>query len=124
MTLVCAAVRETYPIIPPIGVQILSAANRFHAVTADVRVAETAKAAEFFLSDEIIVTRTATGMQTDPEEFREVVQAVRNLTLIGSGVICENVEHYLGASGKTIGSYFKKGGFWSRGQEFNGKKNT
>lgn len=39
-------------------------------MTADISVAETAKAAEFFLSDGIIVTGTATGMQTDPEELR------------------------------------------------------
>ena len=32
-----------------------------HAITADVPLAETAKAAEFFLADGVIVTGTATG---------------------------------------------------------------
>uniref|UniRef100_A0A673IXX8 Uncharacterized protein n=1 Tax=Sinocyclocheilus rhinocerous TaxID=307959 RepID=A0A673IXX8_9TELE len=41
-----------------------------HALTSDVSIAETAQAAEFFLSDGVIVTGTATGAQADPEELR------------------------------------------------------
>ncbi|XP_066569782.1 uncharacterized protein F13E9.13, mitochondrial [Amia ocellicauda] len=84
-----------------------------HALTSDVSLSETAKAAEFFLSDGLIVTGIATGMQADPQELRETGQAVRIPILIGSGVTHENVENYLDASGMIIGSYFKKGGFWA-----------
>lgn len=172
MTAVCAAVRRLYPSWP-LGVQILSAANKSalavalasgldfiraegfvfshvadegllnacagellryrrhigaehiqiftdikkkhssHALTSDVSIAETAKAAEFFLSDGVIVTGTATGAQADPEELREVTQSVRIPVLIGSGVTHSNVEHYLQAGAMIIGSHFKKDGYWA-----------
>ncbi|XP_018594417.1 uncharacterized protein F13E9.13, mitochondrial [Scleropages formosus] len=84
-----------------------------HALTADVSVEETARAAEFFLSDGVILTGTATGVQASPHELREILQAVRLPVLIGSGVTRENVEEYLDASAMIIGSHFKKGGYWA-----------
>ncbi|XP_030621680.1 uncharacterized protein F13E9.13, mitochondrial [Chanos chanos] len=86
-----------------------------HSLTSDVSVAETARAAEFFLSDGLIVTGTATGVQTDPAELREVAQSVRIPVLIGSGVTHDNLEHYLDANAMIIGSHFKKGGYWANG---------
>lgn len=83
-----------------------------HAVTADVSVSETAKAAEFFLSDGIILTGIATGEQVDPKELKETALAVKIPVLIGSGVTLENVEQYVDANAMIIGSYFKKGGYW------------
>lgn len=41
-----------------------------HALTSDVSIEETAKAAEFFLSDGLIVTGIATGTQADPQELK------------------------------------------------------
>lgn len=41
-----------------------------HALTSDVSTEETARAAEFFLSDGVIVTGTSTGAQADPRELR------------------------------------------------------
>lgn len=41
-----------------------------HALTSDVSIEETARAAEFFLSDGLIITGTATGVQADPQELR------------------------------------------------------
>ncbi|XP_048829226.1 uncharacterized protein F13E9.13, mitochondrial [Brienomyrus brachyistius] len=84
-----------------------------HALTSDVNVVETGRAAEFFHSDGLILTGTATGIQANPAELREVSQAVRIPVLIGSGVTLSNVEHYLDASAMIIGSYFKKGGYWA-----------
>uniref|UniRef100_A0A672MQS1 Zgc:162297 n=1 Tax=Sinocyclocheilus grahami TaxID=75366 RepID=A0A672MQS1_SINGR len=81
-----------------------------HALTSDVSIAKTAQAAEFFLSDGVIVTGSATGAQADPEELREVTQSVRIPVLIGSGVTHDNVEHYLQAS-----AMIKKGGYWANG---------
>uniref|UniRef100_A0A8D0GIV4 BtpA family membrane complex biogenesis protein n=1 Tax=Sphenodon punctatus TaxID=8508 RepID=A0A8D0GIV4_SPHPU len=84
-----------------------------HALTADVSVSETAKAAEFFLADGIVLTGTATGVQADPKELKEVRHAVKLPVLIGSGVTLENVRHYLDANALIIGSYFKKEGYWA-----------
>ncbi|XP_019361182.1 PREDICTED: uncharacterized protein F13E9.13, mitochondrial-like isoform X1 [Gavialis gangeticus] len=84
-----------------------------HALTADVSVSETAKAAELFLADGIVLTGTATGMPADPEELKEVEQAVKIPVLIGSGVTLENVRNYLDANALIIGSYFKKAGYWA-----------
>lgn len=44
-----------------------------HALTSDVSIEETARAAEFFLSDGVIITGAATGVQANPEEFRGAV---------------------------------------------------
>ncbi|KAG8297609.1 hypothetical protein J6590_031652 [Homalodisca vitripennis] len=40
-----------------------------HAITSDVSIEETAKAAEFFLSDGLIVTGTATGDPAKPSDI-------------------------------------------------------
>lgn len=39
-----------------------------HAITQDVSLIETAKAATFFLSDGIIITGTATGQPAEPND--------------------------------------------------------
>ncbi|KAJ1082674.1 hypothetical protein NDU88_002839 [Pleurodeles waltl] len=84
-----------------------------HALTADVSVSETAKAAEFFLADGIILTGAATGIQANPEEVKEARHAVRIPVLVGSGVTLENIEDYVNADALIIGSYFKEGGHWA-----------
>uniref|UniRef100_A0A8C6LZZ8 Zgc:162297 n=1 Tax=Nothobranchius furzeri TaxID=105023 RepID=A0A8C6LZZ8_NOTFU len=84
-----------------------------HALTSDVTIKETARAAEFFLSDGLILTGSATGQQPDPQELTEVSHSVGIPVLIGSGVTYDNVESYLDASGMIIGSHFKQGGHWA-----------
>src|SRR6266702_3538677 len=64
-----------------------------HALTADVSLAETARAAEFFLADGVIVTGTSTGRPADPLE----VKAVRDAA----------------ADGFIVGSWVKEDGLWS-----------
>ncbi|KAM3828852.1 uncharacterized protein F13E9.13, mitochondrial-like isoform 2-T3 [Vipera latastei] len=86
-----------------------------HALTADVTVAETAKAAEFFLADGVVLTGTATGSEADPKELEEVRSAVKIPVLVGSGVTLDNVKDYLSANALIIGSYFKKDGYWANG---------
>ncbi|XP_070808772.1 uncharacterized protein F13E9.13, mitochondrial-like [Pituophis catenifer annectens] len=86
-----------------------------HVLTADVTVAETAKAAEFFLADGVVLTGTATGSETDPKELEEVRSAVKIPILVGSGVTLDNVKDYLSANALIIGSYFKKEGHWANG---------
>ncbi|XP_034054727.1 uncharacterized protein F13E9.13, mitochondrial [Gymnodraco acuticeps] len=84
-----------------------------HALTSDVSIEQTAHAAEFFLSDGLIITGAATGQQADPRELREVSKSVRIPVLIGSGVTYDNIESYIGANGMIIGSHFKEGGHWA-----------
>lgn len=84
-----------------------------HAVTADVSLAETARAAEFFLADGVIVTGTATGEATDPDEVRAVRRATRLPVLVGSGLSAENLAQYAAADALIVGSSVKRAGMWS-----------
>jgi len=85
-----------------------------HALTADITIAETARAAEFFASDGVIVTGSETGVPAVIAEVQAVKHAVKIPVLIGSGVTSENVELYLPlADALIVGSHFKKDGFWA-----------
>jgi membrane complex biogenesis BtpA family protein len=84
-----------------------------HAITADIDLPETAKAAEFFLADGVIVSGAATGRPTDPDEVRAVSEAVEIPTLVGSGVTPENMAHFATADALIVGSSVKEGGLWS-----------
>lgn len=84
-----------------------------HAVTADVSLAETARAAEFFLADGVIVTGTATGEATDPAEVSAVRNATRLPVLVGSGVSLSNLADYAEADALIVGSSVKQHGLWS-----------
>jgi membrane complex biogenesis BtpA family protein len=84
-----------------------------HALTADVDVAETARAAEFFLADGVIVTGIATGQPADPAELRAVAEAVSVPTLIGSGITPDNIADYPQADAFIVGSALKTDGVWS-----------
>lgn len=89
-----------------------------HVLTADVDIVETARAAEFFLSDGVIVTGAVTGAETNLEELQAVKQAVCIPVLAGSGITLENVERYLPvADALIVGSYFKQDGYWANGVE-------
>ena len=84
-----------------------------HAITSDVSIVDTAVAAEYFLSDGVIITGTSTGKKTDPQEVMDVKKAVKIPVLVGSGVTPENVSEYLNyADALIVGSYFKFDGFW------------
>ncbi|CAN2389355.1 BtpA family [Pristimantis euphronides] len=89
-----------------------------HAVTADVSISETAKAAEFFLADGVVLTGVATGQEADPRELKEVQRSVQIPVLIGSGVTLDNVEKYINANALIIGSYFKHGGDWRNSLDY------
>jgi hypothetical protein len=84
-----------------------------HALTADVDLAETARAAEFFLADGVIVTGVATGRPTDPAEVRAVREAVDLPVLVGSGVTPDGLPGLAHADGFIVGSWVKRGGVWS-----------
>jgi membrane complex biogenesis BtpA family protein len=84
-----------------------------HAVTADVSIVETAKAAEFFHADGVIVSGVATGGAADMEEVRTVSEAVTIPTWVGSGITPENIAGYSAADGFIVGSSVKRDGLWS-----------
>ena len=84
-----------------------------HAITADLDIVETARAAEFFLADAVIVSGAATGRETDAEEVRAVAAAAGVATLVGSGITAENVARYAAADGLIVGSSVKREGIWS-----------
>ncbi|MEM6348366.1 MAG: BtpA/SgcQ family protein [Bacteroidota bacterium] len=86
-----------------------------HAITDDVSLVETAKAAQFFLSDGVIVTGASTGETADIAQIAAVKKNLKIPVLVGSGVTFDNVEHYLlHCDGLIIGSWFKKGGHWTQ----------
>lgn len=87
-----------------------------HAVTADVSIEETARAAEFFLADGLIVTGSATGQPASSQEVDSVIASVPSLpVMVGSGVTEENLAEFSTAAALIIGSHFKVGGGWAAG---------
>jgi len=81
-----------------------------HQLTADVSLAETAQAAEFFGASGVIVTGSATGQPTDEADVSEVRAAIRLPLLVGSGAKPDGLPR--GADGYIVGSYLKTDGAW------------
>lgn len=85
-----------------------------HAITADVSLAETARAAEFFRSDGLVITGSATGEAASIEDVQAARQASRLPILIGSGIRPDNAAGYWPhCDGFIIGSWFKEKGHWA-----------
>lgn len=85
-----------------------------HAITADVSLAETARAAEFFSADGVIVTGASTGAPCAPDDVSEARDAASLPVLVGSGITPENMARYVRAHGFIVGSSVKHGGRWDR----------
>ncbi|KAK9885959.1 hypothetical protein WA026_013835 [Henosepilachna vigintioctopunctata] len=83
-----------------------------HAITSDVSLTETAKAAEFFLADGLILTGISTGSPVDVKELNDVKRNCDLPILIGSGITSENLCNYREANAFIVGSSFKKDGLW------------
>ncbi|XP_041376420.1 uncharacterized protein F13E9.13, mitochondrial-like [Gigantopelta aegis] len=83
-----------------------------HAITQDVNIADTAKAAEFFMSDGVILTGGATGEPASTDELKSVVNSVNIPILVGSGITTANVVQYKSAHALIVGSHLKKEGKW------------
>lgn len=88
-----------------------------HAITSDLSLLDTAMAAKFFMADGIILTGKSTGVSTDLDELKLMVENRSKLNtpiLVGSGVTKENLRDYIGhADALIIGSYFKDDGHWA-----------
>ncbi len=86
-----------------------------HAVTADVDIVETARAAKFFGSQGLILTGASTGTEADAKELAAVRAAVDLPLIIGSGITVDNMERYFGlADAFIVGSSLKKDGAWNQ----------
>lgn len=83
-----------------------------HAITTDIDIVETAKAAEFFTVDGVIVSGVATGQPADPNEVNSVCHAVTVPTIVGSGITAENIHAYQNAEALIVGSSIKQDGHW------------
>lgn len=84
-----------------------------HAITNDVSLVDTAKAARFFLSDGVIITGSHTGSSASVDELKALKDTIDFPVIVGSGVTANNVLDYLPISdAMIIGSYFKEGGYW------------
>ena len=85
-----------------------------HQITADVSLEETAKAAEFFLSDGIIITGPHTGISANVDEISSVRQVIQLPVIAGSGIALSNLEEFFPlCDALIVGSYFKKDGYWA-----------
>jgi uncharacterized protein len=85
-----------------------------HAITADVDIVQTAHAAEYFLSDGLILTGAATGEAASADELRAVYSSTKLPVLVGSGITAENLKTYLPfADAFIVGSHFKQDGHWT-----------
>ncbi len=96
-----------------------------HAVTTDLDLAETARAAAFFGADGVVVTGAATGQPTAADDVAAVARALATEAcgaqadsappvFVGSGVRPENLAALAtaGASAFIVGSYLKRDGRW------------
>jgi membrane complex biogenesis BtpA family protein len=84
-----------------------------HALTADVDIVETARAAEFFLADGVVVTGPVTARAADTAEVEVVAAGVGIPTFVGSGLTPANLAAYPLADGFIVGSFVKQDGLWS-----------
>lgn len=98
------------------GVAILADVKKkhsSHALTADVSLAETVRAAAFCGADALVVTGVATGEPTALADLREAAGATELPVLVGSGVTPEQIPELLPtAAGLIVGSYIKENGRW------------
>ena len=85
-----------------------------HALTSDVSLVETARAAFFSGADGVIVTGAATGDPTSPEDVAAVRLAVPDhALLVGSGITPTNAAAYVpNCDGLIIGTAAKQDADW------------
>lgn len=89
-----------------------------HSITSDYSISETAKAAEFFQSDGLIVTGQSTGIEPALDELKEIRNNSKLPILIGSGITIDNIERYFNlADSFIVGSHFKDNGDWKNAVE-------
>ncbi len=85
-----------------------------HALTADLSLLETAEAAQFFLSDGLIVTGSQTGHAPSAEELKSLKGNLSVPVFLGSGININNIDTYIDlANAFIVGSHFKENNSWN-----------
>ncbi|XP_018333850.1 uncharacterized protein F13E9.13, mitochondrial [Agrilus planipennis] len=84
-----------------------------HAITDDLTIIETAKAAEFFKSDGLIITGKETGDLVNINDLNALKASTSLPIIMGSGITKDNFGDYLDADAFIVGSHFKQGGIWN-----------
>lgn len=84
-----------------------------HAITADLDIGETSRAAEFFGADGVIITGIATGQAIRVNDLGSARVATTLPLIVGSGVTPESVcDLFAYADALIVGSWYKKDGLW------------
>jgi uncharacterized protein len=85
-----------------------------HAITSDLDISQTARAAEFFGADGVVITGIATGQAIRVNDLGTARVATTLPLIVGSGVTPESVEDlYAYADALIVGSWYKRDGLWS-----------
>jgi len=85
-----------------------------HAITADVDLPDTARAAAFLGADALVVSGAATGERTRLEDLDAVRAATALPVVVGSGAAAETVAELLRhADAVIVGSSLKRDGHWA-----------
>ncbi|MCI0675617.1 MAG: BtpA/SgcQ family protein [Phycisphaerales bacterium] len=85
-----------------------------HAITADLDIGESAKAAQFFGADGVIVTGIATGQAIKVNDLGSARVATTLPLIVGSGVTPDSVKDLFAyADALIVGSWYKRDGLWS-----------
>ncbi len=91
-----------------------------HAITADIDLAETARAAEFFGADAVIVSGSHTSAAVSVEDLEAAQQATELPVVTGSGATPDNIATlFRYADAIIVGSWFKQGGRWDSEPDVN-----
>jgi membrane complex biogenesis BtpA family protein len=84
-----------------------------HAITADLDISQTAKSAEFFGADGVIVTGIATGQAIKINDLGTARVATTLPLIVGSGATPESVKDLFAyADALIVGSWYKQDGMW------------
>lgn len=84
-----------------------------HAITGDLLLSDHIKAAEFFLSDGLIITGRSTGQAANIEDVRIAKEVSVKPIIIGSGITGNNIKDYWQyADGFIVGTSLKKNNYW------------
>lgn len=85
-----------------------------HAISSDISLLETAQAAQFFLSDGLIVTGGQTGHAPSIKELETLRGNLTTPVFLGSGINISNIDAYINlANAFIVGSHFKENELWS-----------
>lgn len=84
-----------------------------HAITSDIDLEETARTAEFFGADALVITGSRTGVPALETDLMSAASGSSLPLIVGSGTTPENMDTlWKHARGFIIGSYCKKDGIW------------